>query len=47
MWQKYDSETNFYWGIANSSHVIDTAFYLGGKPKWINCEQQGKEIEMK
>jgi len=27
------------WGTANSSHVIDTAFHLGGKPSWIKCRQ--------
>ena len=30
--QNYGNKTPKYWGIANSSHVIDTAFYLGGRP---------------
>lgn len=33
-----------YWGIVNSSHVIDTAFYLAGKPKWIECKQYGNGV---
>jgi predicted dehydrogenase len=40
----YDISTNQYWGIANSSHVIDTAFFLGGKPKWMECRQYGEAI---
>lgn len=40
----YSNETNLFWGIANSSHVIDTAFYLGGNPKWIECKQTGNAI---
>lgn len=42
--KKYSKETNKYWGIANSSHVIDTAFYLGGKPKWIESRQSGTAV---
>lgn len=30
------------WLLANSSHVIDLAFYLGGKPAKINCYSTGK-----
>ncbi|OFY84028.1 MAG: myo-inositol 2-dehydrogenase [Bacteroidetes bacterium RIFCSPLOWO2_12_FULL_35_15] len=30
------------WLLANSSHVIDLAFYLGGKPSKINCYADGK-----
>jgi predicted dehydrogenase len=30
------------WLIANSSHVIDLAFYLGGIPEIINTQQTGK-----
>lgn len=29
----YDSKTLRHWGISNSSHVIDTAFFLTGAPK--------------
>jgi len=29
------------WVVGNSSHVIDLAFYLGGKPKEIQCLQSG------
>lgn len=30
------------WLLANSTHVIDLAFYLGGKPAIINCFTSGK-----
>ena len=30
------------WLLANSTHVIDLAFYLGGKPEKINCYTAGK-----
>ena len=30
------------WILANSSHVLDTAFFLIGKPKTINCNIFGK-----
>ena len=30
------------WLLANSSHVIDLAFYLGGPPKVISCYKEGK-----
>jgi predicted dehydrogenase len=30
------------WLLANSSHVIDLAFYLGGKPSEISCFASGK-----
>lgn len=30
------------WLLANSTHVIDLAFYLGGKPSRINCLAIGK-----
>lgn len=42
--ENYDMNTNQYWGIANSSHVIDTAFFLGGKPKWMECRQYGNAV---
>jgi predicted dehydrogenase len=29
------------WFLANSSHVVDLAFYLGGKPKEISCYKSG------
>ncbi|QSE96812.1 Gfo/Idh/MocA family protein [Fulvivirga lutea] len=43
--KNYSSQTTELWGIANSSHVIDTAFYLGGKPSIIDCRQHGNAIE--
>lgn len=30
------------WLMANSSHVIDLAFYLGGQPKQISCYSSGE-----
>lgn len=30
------------WLMANSSHVIDLAFYLGGKPEQISCYSSGE-----
>lgn len=41
----YSKETNKLWGIANSSHVIDTAFFLGGKPARMECRQYGNAID--
>jgi predicted dehydrogenase len=35
-----------YLGIGNSCHPIDTAFYLGGKPKWIECKQYGNAFSL-
>ncbi len=29
------------WGFANSSHVIDTAFYLAGRPVELECRRSG------
>lgn len=29
------------WFLANSTHVVDMAFYLGGEPKDINCYTKG------
>lgn len=43
--KNYSAETNRFWGIANSSHVIDTAFYLGGKPQWMESRQYGEAID--
>lgn len=31
-----------HWVLANSSHVIDLAFFLGGKPKEISCYHSGE-----
>lgn len=42
---KFSAESQKHWGIANSSHVIDTAFYLGGKPAWLEARQYSKAIE--
>ena len=41
----YDRSTNKYWGIANSSHVIDTAFFLGGQPAWLETRQYGNATD--
>lgn len=30
-----------YWFLANSSHVVDLAFYLGGFPSELSCYQMG------
>lgn len=38
----HDEMDMHYLGIGNSCHPIDTAFYLGGKPKWIDCKHYGK-----
>lgn len=35
------------WGFNNSTHVIDTAFFLAGMPKEIICEQSGGMDEHK
>jgi predicted dehydrogenase len=35
------SETGKNWFLANSSHVLDTAFYLGGEPKKIHSYISG------
>lgn len=40
--EDYDSESLAKWIIGNSSHVIDTAFYLIGKPKKINSNISGE-----
>ncbi|MGK7390769.1 MAG: Gfo/Idh/MocA family protein [Candidatus Cyclobacteriaceae bacterium M2_1C_046] len=42
--ENYSKETTRFWGIANSSHVIDTAFYLGGEPAWLESKQYGKAV---
>lgn len=31
-----------HWLLGNSSHVIDTAFFLGGQPKQISCYRAGE-----
>ena len=36
--EDYDDESLNKWIIANSSHVIDTVFYLIGNPKIINSK---------
>ena len=38
----YDEETLNKWIMANSSHVIDTVFYLIGNPKIINSKISGR-----
>jgi predicted dehydrogenase len=36
-----DSTVKEAWALANSSHVIDLAFYLGGKPTRVSCYTTG------
>lgn len=44
--QKYKKEVLNYWLLANSSHVIDLAFFLGGSPKEMSCYVGGqRQIE--
>lgn len=38
---KKNNEVKKNWLFANSSHVIDLAFFLGGKPKEIKCFKSG------
>ncbi len=38
----YPAVTMRYWLLSNSSHVIDTAFFLGGEPTEINCYTAGE-----
>jgi predicted dehydrogenase len=33
------------WGIANSTHVIDTAMYLGGDIETVDATQEGNAVE--
>ena len=40
--EDYDNESLAKWVIANSSHVIDTVFYLIGKPKNMNSNTSGE-----
>lgn len=40
--EDYDNESLAKWVIANSSHVIDTVFYLIGKPKKMNSNTSGE-----
>ena len=40
--EDYDNESLAKWVISNSSHVIDTVFYLIGKPKNINSNISGE-----
>lgn len=42
--ENYSKETMSKWGIANSSHVIDTAFYLCGFPAEIYSTVYGEAI---
>lgn len=37
----YSSEVFENWFLANSTHVIDLAFFLGGHPKQMNCYTAG------
>jgi len=42
--EKLDTPANILekWFLANSTHVVDLAFYLGGMPKQISCFTAGK-----
>lgn len=40
----YADEVLHRWGIANSSHVIDTAFHLCGRPEVLEAHQAGSGI---
>jgi predicted dehydrogenase len=42
--RNYSKDVCRHWGIANSSHVIDTAFYLCGEPQMMECRQYGSQI---
>lgn len=42
--ENYSRLSNTYWGIANSTHVIDTVFYLCGQPKWIEAKRYGQAV---
>ncbi|MEP1094956.1 MAG: Gfo/Idh/MocA family oxidoreductase [Cyclobacteriaceae bacterium] len=42
--ENYSEQTVQYWGMANSSHVIDTAFHLGGNPETLQCGQYGNDV---
>lgn len=41
--QKYKMNVLNNWLLANSSHVIDLAFFLGGNPKEISCYVGGEQ----
>jgi predicted dehydrogenase len=40
---KKDNEVKSNWFLANSTHVVDMAFFLGGKPEEISCYLGGKD----
>jgi predicted dehydrogenase len=42
---KYADPVLRHWGIANSSHVIDTAFYLCGDVEKIRANQEGSAVD--
>ncbi len=39
-----DTHVKRMWFLSNSSHVVDMAFYLGGKPKQIHAFTGGKDL---
>ena len=41
---RYSDKTMRRWGISNSSHVIDTAFFLAGSPHQMKCLLNGDKI---
>ncbi|WP_298062289.1 gfo/Idh/MocA family oxidoreductase [uncultured Rikenella sp.] len=41
--QKYAPIACRHWLLGNSSHVIDTAFFLGGQPMQISCYRAGED----
>lgn len=42
--EKHGPEALSRWVISNSSHVIDTAFFLGGQPKKLTAEISGNDV---
>jgi len=45
--KEIDEQTLSNWFFANSTHVLDTVFYLFGRPKFINCNVKNSDIETK
>lgn len=39
---KINSNVKKNWFLANSSHVVDMAFFLGGKPQQMSCYKSGR-----
>lgn len=43
--EKHGYEALSRWVISNSSHIIDTAFFLGGAPKELKAKVSGNDVE--